>query len=177
MDKGQTLQEAVRQTQAARYTDPGANSLCEIIQGELADAGRKAVIVHNEAFPDRPVRFSMMSSMMYFDDGIHQLFAKSPTSGYVKRLIVHIFPQSDLRKYWLYVSDPCFSMRTETHYISGKFVDPEWMFPMVPWGTTNCLRVEYKDGKADFIYGPGAGLAETAEMMIYDIETKTGRNH
>lgn len=177
-EKDMELEDAVERTQADGYTDPGKKSIRDVVMGELEDACRKAVIMHNLAFRDRPIRRSMMSFTHFSENGIYQLFAKHRWENqpwrdnefWVKRLVIRIFPYKHEKRGEIWRGDPCFWMRTEEHYIAGSFIDPAWVFPFVPYGPQNCMRVERKGGKADFLYGQGAGIFETAGTMLSDLE-------
>ncbi len=164
------LSEGIFATQQAGYTDPGAKFIHQIINGELADACRKAVILHNLVYPEYSVRYSDMSRMPFSEDGVYQLFNKQKDEWYAKRLIVEIGPYADTLTSQHDAGIPCFWFRNERVHITGSFKDPGWLFPMIPRGIQNCLRTEYVEGKADFQYGDGAGVTATAQAMLIDAE-------
>lgn len=169
IERGWKIEDAIAKTQKDGYTDPGQQSTQEIINNEIADACRKAVILHNLINSKHSVKYSEMSHEVFSGDGMYHLFTKSPGQDYAKRLIIDIYMLGNEG----IDQDPgisCFWTRTPTHYISGSFRDPTSCFPMIPRGAYNCLRVEYGNGKADFQYGVGAGVTETAQAMIVDAE-------
>jgi len=182
-EKGLEVDESVSQTQADRYTDPGKKSIREIVMGELEDACRKAVIIHNMAFRDRPIRRSMMSFTHFSEDGIYQLFAKHRWNDqpwrenefWVKRLVIRIFPYNHNKRGEIWRGDPCFWMRTDTHCVVGTFIDAEKVFLCYPEGVTNCLQV-IDNGEWNLAFGPGAGIVETAGAMLKDLERLLNTN-
>lgn len=176
-EKGKDLDEAVAETQAGGYTDPGKKTIREIVMGELEDACKKAVIIHNLAFRDRPIRRNMMSFTHFSEDGIYQLFAKHRWENqpwrenefWVKRLVIRIFPYEHEKRGNIWKGDPCFWMRTDTHCVVGTFIDAEKVFLCYPEGVTNCLQIQ-GDGIYDLAFGPGAGIIPTASAMLSDLE-------
>jgi homoserine dehydrogenase len=53
------LQKGIKEAQRLLLCEPGTDSPAQIINGELADACRKTVIVYNDAYPKKPIRYSL----------------------------------------------------------------------------------------------------------------------
>lgn len=165
IDEGYTLAEAITGACQLQLVEPGAETITAIVNAELCDARRKAVILHNLAQyrSKSMIRYSDCSYMTYGDNGARKLFQDG------KRFIVHMFPRADHRKHCVRYADPSFFIHTMTHDLVGAFVNVDGIFPHLPLGADNCLLV-HDNGEPAFAYGKGAGVKETASAMLSDIK-------
>jgi homoserine dehydrogenase len=157
------LQKGIKEAQRLLLCEPGADSLARIINSELADACRKTVIVYNSANHEKPIRFSDMSMMTFSDSGALELFREKE-----KALMISIVPRETNDA--LVIQKSCFWTKTDSHLITGRFIETEGFFPFVPERQGNCLLVEDYGGTAFVCGNKGAGIVPTSAAMLGDLE-------